>query len=406
MKLVFCGNCQMGALQRAYQTLVSPHTGDETTFVTFQHVDRPASRHAAAKADILVEQIWPTHKDGWLKGVNPGARRLRVPSVGAPFLFPFAGTSHPDGARTYGAYYPFDGDYGDAWLVRRLKAGADPGRIQAEYFELDIARAGHLDRRLEMSLDGQRALDRGTGYDFATIIETHFRTERLFKTPFHAEGRIMRHMLAVLLAKLDAPDAATRLLEPYLRSGFFQPRDMPLHPGVAAHFNLTWASQVVQYRFLSETFLTFPEWVGRFLRCEANPAVSRGVEAVLHNQPGAEDLLKQAATLLPASPLVAYAQGIMALRAGRYHEALHVLDGIAARFPNLAQIHAYRAQCHAALGDPDSEELALRQEIARSQHVRGLYVRLSILLAAQGRQADATTARQHAEALAPPKQRQ
>ncbi len=336
MRIVFCGNCQMGALERAYRALVCAHTGDETTVVLFQHADRPAAVQAAARADILIEQIWPTHKEGWLKDVNPSARRLRVPSVGAPFLFPFAGVSHPDSARHYGAYHPFDGEFGDAWLVRRLNGGDNPARIQAEYMGLDVARAGHLDRRLEMALGAQRTLENNTGYDFASIIEHHFRTERLFRTPFHAEGRIMRHMLSVLLAELDAPEAVRALVEPYLRSGLFQPRDMPLHPGVAAHFGLTWAGAHLSFRFLSEDYLTFEEWVARFLRCEAHPAVSRGVEAVLQNQAGAEDAFNTAAALLPNSALVAYARGILAKRAGRADEALHMLTGLATRFPGPA----------------------------------------------------------------------
>jgi len=180
---------------------------------------------------------------------------------------------------------------------------------------------------------------------------------------------------------------------------------MPLHPGVIDHFGLTWAGPATRFRFLSEAYLSFEEWVGRFLRCEAYPDVSRGVEAVLHEQPGAEDMFNQAAALLPDSALVAYARGILALRGHRNDEALQMLLGLATHFPDLPRIHAHLAECYAALGDRQAEELALRQALVRNAHVRGLYIRLATVLRAQGRPDEAAVTRRQAEALAPPRPR-
>ena len=323
------------------------------------------------------------------------------PASARHFSGPSQAPATPTACENTAPIIPSVGEFGDSWLARRLHAGGDPAHIQSDYMALDIARAGRLDRRLEMALDSQRALESGTSYDFAGIIATHFRSERLFKTPFHAEGRIMRHMLAGLLEDLDAPDAPRVAVQRYMNIGFFAAKEVPLHPGTIAHFGLSWAPPGMEFRFLSETMMSFEEWVARFLRCEAYPAVSAGVEAALQGQPNAEALLQQATAVLPDSPLVAYAHAVMARRAGRNGEALAMLQSLAERFTELPNIDGHLSECHVALGQDADAEIALRREVARSPHLRGLHLRLAAMLDRLGRVSEAAEARQNAAVLSP-----
>jgi hypothetical protein len=62
--------------------------------------------------------------------------------VGAPFLWPFAGSAHPESASRYGGYDPFRPEMGDGYLNRLLKEGLAPQEAARRYIDADVSKAG------------------------------------------------------------------------------------------------------------------------------------------------------------------------------------------------------------------------------------------------------------------------
>jgi hypothetical protein len=399
MRVVFFGNCQMQALRAATTLFAVPHTGDSVEWHFCAKGITPELREAVARADVLVDQISQMPQRHSVEGLETRARRLRVPAVGANFLWPFAGTSHPDSVRKHGVYNPFFGEMGDAWLVGRLNGVGDYDAAVADYMALDVAREARLDRRYEMGLETQAFLERETPYRFADLIAAHIRTERLFRTPYHIEGRLFRHMVAVFFGELGVPEAARRAVEKYLVASTFGPKELPMHPAVAAHFGLRWAGPDTRYRFNSEAMLSFEEWAHRFARCEAYPAVTRAVTAVQQGWPNAARLLRDAAAQLPDSALVRHAQATLLIRAGKHRAAVSTLQALARAFPALPGVHADMFECLAAMKLDKAAERAMRAEIALRPAQRSLYTRLARFLRERGQAPDAELA--CALALAP-----
>jgi hypothetical protein len=401
MKIVFFGNCQMQALRLATQLFAVPYTGDSVEWHFSAKGITPALRAALAQADVVVDQTSPMPQRHGVEKLETRARRLRVPLVGANFLWPFAGKAHPDSVRKYGPYNPFFADMGDAWLAARLKEGGDLDQAVAAYIALDVAQVAGLDWRYEVELDSLALLQRNTPYRFAELIAEYFRTERLFRIPYHIEGRLFRHMVSAFFTELGVPAAVHRSVEKYLVASTFGPKELPVHPGVAAHFGLHWAAADTLYRFNSEDMLSFEAWAYRFMRCEAYPAVTRAVTAVQQGWPNGARLLRVAAEQLPDSVLVRHAQATLLVRAGKYRAALAQLRDIASRFPALPGVHADLFDCLAGVGEDAAAEAAMRTEIALRPAQRNLYTRLARFLRERGRADDALAEAAIALELAP-----
>jgi tetratricopeptide (TPR) repeat protein len=401
MRLVFFGNCQLHMLQRIYSHFVVPHVGGAAVHVQANVALRPEHARAIATADVLVTQITQMAPGTDISHIETKARRMRVPVAGAMFLWPFAGTRHPDHLKRYPGYGPFTAEMCDGWIVNRLRSGGSATEIVAEYLALDVARAGHLERRLEMSLETQAMLEAGTGYAFAPLIEAHYRSEQLFKTPYHPQARLARTMAEIFLAELGAPAAAQDNVRQYLTHNFMVPTEVPIHPGVAAHFGLQWADAATKYRFYSEDMLTFEQWALRVARCEAYPAVNDAVNAVMGGAADGAAKLAAARGLLPASPLVWHAEAVLHTRAGRFDEALVLLRRVAAVAPAMMRLDADLFECLYGLGRWDEAEAALRAELMARPYQFALQAKLAAFLAELGRWEDAVGAAEIALALAP-----
>lgn len=378
--VVFYGNCQMQVLAQAYEIFAAPHTGERVLYV-----NAGGAHPDIARAGIVIDQITPMGDQAPIAGVPAGARRLRVPVVEGAFLWPFSGERHPDSLRRYPGYHPFSRELGDAWLLRAMARGTAPDAAVAQYLALDIGRAAHLDRRREIALDLQRAREADTAYRFAPLIEKHVRTEPLFRTPYHLGSRLARHMLLTLLDAIGAPPAARQAAALYATTSLFGGSDLPVHPGVAAHFGLDWAGPGTRYAFWRETMLNFEEWAHRFVRCEAYPEMDRAVDAVTRSLPGAPALLAAALAQLPDSPWGLRALAVLHLRANRFAEALAAIERAVALHPDLAGAHATLHDCLLGLGRTEDAIDALREEIRRQPFRIPHRMRLARHLMARGR---------------------
>ena len=392
MNLVFYGTCQMQVLSQAYEIFAVPHTGDTATYITPLRPPTPAAREAAARADVVVEQIMPVADQPPLAGLREGARRLLVPLVDGSFLWPFSGTAHPDSARTYGAYHPFPAEMGDGFLLRAMAKGASGEAAVRAYLAEDVARSGHAARRHEIALELQARREAGTSYRFATLIETHLRDERLFRTPYHLEIRLSRHMFLTLLDDLGTSAAARHAADCYYGKTLFGGLDLPIHPAIAAHHGLTWVDAATRHAFWREEMLSFEGYAHRFVRCLAYPAMDVAVQAVMRAQPGAEALLDAALADLPDSPWGLHALAILKLRAREFGAARATLDRVIALHPGLGGAHASRHDALLGLGRTEEAVAALREEVRRQPH--RVAPRLRLLRHGDGAQAQAILALQ------------
>ena len=391
----------MQVLAQAYDIFVAPHTGESVTYAGPLRTPDEASRAAIAQARIFVDQIMPMEGQGTLDGVPADARRLHVPLVDGSFLWPFSGARHPDSLQRYGSYHPFYIELGDSWLLKRMARGASPDQAVADYLVADIAKDGRLDRRYELAMELQAMRDGETHYRFTPLITEHFRTERLFRTPYHLEWRLSQHMLLTLLDDLDVPEAAKFAALTYGTKSLFAGSDLPVHPKVAAHFGLTWTDATTRVCFWRETMVNFEEYARRFAKCEAYPEMDIAVDAALRSLPDGPELLQGALEKLPDSPWGLHALAVLHIRGGRFRRAMKLLRRVAELHPNFAGVYAAMHECLVGLGRDAAACEALQEEVRRQPH-RVIYrLRLAQAFRAAGRIAEARDEAQIVLALQP-----
>ena len=92
-----------------------------------------------AGADVLVTQAAHFAPKTDISHIDTAARRLVVPVVGTPFVWPFSGQGHPESRRRYGKYDPFGGEQGDRHEQQPEKLG--PGKRHAAASRCQSGRA-------------------------------------------------------------------------------------------------------------------------------------------------------------------------------------------------------------------------------------------------------------------------
>ncbi len=388
-RLVFYGNCQIQVLAQAYELFAVPHTAEKITYVAAAAPPSDAARAAIAAADIVIDQITPMGAQPPVTGAPSGAGRVRVPVVDGSFLWPYSGARHPESLKRYPSYHPFPMELGDSWLLKCLARGATPDEAVSAYMALDIAKAAHLDRRFEIAMEWQRAREADTRFRFAPLIERHFRTERLFRTPYHLETRLFRHMLLTLLDDLGTNSKVRDVADIYAVKSLYGGSDLPVHPGTAGHFGLAWADAGTKYLFWREAVLTFEAYAHRFVRCEAYPDIERATDAVMKSQPEAHRLVAAALAAVPDSPWALHAAAILKVRETHFAAALPLLHRALAQHEFLPGARATLHECLLGLGRTEEATEALLQEVRHAPFRIPHQMRLAQHFRSLGRIADA-----------------
>ncbi len=382
--VVFYGRCQMQALSVVYGLLAGGPQGIPSVWMKSGRRLTAEEREIVARADTVVEQITPMQGVVALPGAPAGARRVRVPLVDGSFLWPFSSTGHPESRRRYRGYDPFRSEMGDSWLVGRLRNGIAPAYAADAYMDLDIARAAHLSRRMELVLGLQAARDGQTAFRFADVIEQKFRTVKLFRTPYHLEAPLLRLMLTTLLAEMDTPSDIAARAGGLLTGSVFPVHENAVHPHLAAHFGLNWVGEATTYSFWKETVLTFAEWVQRFVHCEAYPQVHEVFRALKQNREDAAARVADALRIMPDSPWLLHAAGVILQRAGRIDDALGFLGRSLQLRPSHAAAWREVGECLAQQGRLAEAIGAMERAVALERFNAGLQHRLAELLVQNG----------------------
>jgi hypothetical protein len=339
--VVFVGNCQMGALARLYRHIRPDLRDADVTYVPSYEEANEADRRRIAEAGVLVQQVVdfaPRIGDLPTRG-----RVHLVPHATAAFLWPYGGTPHPRNRPepTLDLSGPYPAELGDSFLNKAIAAGMAPDAAVTSYLATDVPQVRRIDRLRELHMAKQRDRDQACGIPVADRIESQFQTTCLFRTANHPEPPMMLWLAAEVFARMGEPPAALALLE----SGapeVMPPSEMPIHPAVAEHFGLGWATAERRYRFFDEGGFTFSEYAGRYMRYEWNALLAEGMHLLWKRETRAGvEVLKRA---VPSAPRSAVARMALA-------DALESVGDVKA-----AVDYAYQAVAI----EPDNEHYARR----------------------------------------------
>ena len=370
LKVGFYGNCQMQALAGVYVRFVYPFTGGDVRYIDAYQPIGVADWEFLAEIDLLVTQKAPmpspTPWDTLPCHTGPAPVRTHlVPHVSGEFLWPFTGRERIDNPRGPGienGVWP--GEIGDAFLDRQLQADASPEAALAAYLGVDPALDMQLDRRYELALNGLRTREAGTPYRAAELIEAHFRSEPLFRSPNHPGLRLSRHMALTLLREIGAPEDAQARAAKYLTAPIFPITEMPVHPGVARHFGLGWAGADRRYQFYREGAVSFGEFVHQYISGAHNAPLFAGTEALEAEDAAALQHLREAIRLSPHSAECHAALAEACWLNGDHAGALRSAEEAARLDPQSPDRPRQIARIRASLGDFDAAGLAMQAAIA------------------------------------------
>jgi tetratricopeptide (TPR) repeat protein len=362
MRIVMIGNCQIEAMLGLYSRFAKKSFEQDILYVRSYETISAEHHRALETADIIVEQLQDFRPKGDIAGIKVKAERIAVPVVHGGFLWPFAGQPHPKNpSRPFREAGPYGSEMSDAYLNRLIKADTPPAEAVRKYTDLDVNATVSLDRLLEISLEKQRARDTASGFSVAPVIEQYFRREQVFLTPYHPNARVAVALAEQFFAKLGVDPADTRRMQRCLRVTPFPKDELPVHPAVARHFGLSWATPDRKYRFLDEGAFTFTEFAGRYAGCVWNEALDAGMAAArARDFAGAITLLTGALADSPGSAAGHSVLGTALEQVGRWQEAVAPVEQAVRLNPTEA---SYRLQLGLLLyrqGKGDAAERELR----------------------------------------------
>jgi Flp pilus assembly protein TadD len=275
--IVFLGNCQARRLYVFYNEHFAPVTGDTTGLVANFEVLTPQVREVLAHADVIVSQVTDADQKVSLDKVETRAKVVEYPYVTGNFLWPYSGKAHIHNTPLPHMHEgPYGAQYGNPWLNARIKKGARPEDIVAEYEALDMSKAVNLDRTYELSMDRARERDQKSGSAIAALIERALTDIPLFMTPANLELPLFLELARGVYEQLGLPSSTIDDALGTLWRTPFPIADHPIHPSVARHFRLKFIGPDTRYRTFTGESLTFREWITRYVNYQWNDALLEG----------------------------------------------------------------------------------------------------------------------------------
>jgi len=411
-KIVFLGNCQGRRLQVLFDDEFRAITGDTTDFVVSYEPFTDRVREILLAADIIVAQAIDSEHSVNIDTLDLRAEIILYPNITGAFLWPFSGDAHILNEKLPHFHDgPYGREYGDRWLNRKIKQGAQPADIIREYLELDVPKVTRLDRMYELLIERGYQRDVRTGFAATEIIEREFRDNRLFLTPANLELPLFVHVARIVYDRLGVPASEVERVLAGLWRTPFPLIDLPIHPAVARHFGLKYIDETTRYRTAAGELLSFVEWVERYVRYEWNDPLLRGtVRAGQIRVNGSEvddtiALLRQGLAQSP-SPTQGSAGGYaglghLLLLKGDTDAAFQAMQQAEACDPTNPQLAVNVAHQLAERGDLDAAERRLRDLADVWPHYSVGWARLAHIFARRGNGPNALSAIQRAVALSP-----
>jgi hypothetical protein len=148
--------------------------------------------------------------------------------------------------------------YADANVIRMARSGVEPSAAFSQYIAMNVNELGDLDGLMDYFFVDQRPKEDETDIKIIDFVLDNFRRERLFLCINHGSNRLLFHMANQILERTGC-----RALPLELRDQLSEmtPPEIPIHPGVARHFGISWATPETRYRIDSRRYWTFEEYV-------------------------------------------------------------------------------------------------------------------------------------------------
>lgn len=258
--LVVVGNSQAEAMARALRGVERVTDRYRVEFVA---CGQPLAS-SYEPGSFLLEQL-PFESHPVPTGI---VRRAAFPNLTCGMLWPLAAPNplnHPEPDFPNG---PFP--YADAFLQACVLAGTSRPQMLRLYFQavwsdswpdLDVALRAESARLLE--------LDRASGLQIGSFVLAAFRERRLFLNPDAPAdvllGELILQLLAPVFPREDLKgevDAAFASLGTRDCLGVLA---IPVHPTLARHYALTWASPLMSFNYFDREQLTDREYYGRYI---------------------------------------------------------------------------------------------------------------------------------------------
>jgi hypothetical protein len=221
----------------------------------------------AHNAAVIVHQAeaWDRNADHVMSRLPSGCIRIPIFSVALPTLWPFyfkdLAVRKVKWPGFEGHYFP----YGDSWLTRQVKAGAEPEDIVRDYLALDVNATTPLDAWRAVNIANLRKKEETAVIRVADYIEAGFESRRSFWAINHPANGVIRVMVGQLLEALGLPDLDPAAGEEFAaQSGFGDMLHQPVHPSVIEHYGLSWIRKGSVYRHWNDS-LCFEDLVRRYV---------------------------------------------------------------------------------------------------------------------------------------------
>jgi tetratricopeptide (TPR) repeat protein len=312
-KVIFVGNCQAQALFGAYLTWIAPGRGETVQYVPAYEEADDAAKARIRDADLIALQITDSEQKVNLADIGAHGRVVRFPMVTAFYLWPFHSGAHPRDAEIPAQYRRvFSGDYGDRWLDRRLAAGLPAADILAQYRDPGILAEAKLDRLMELVTQKQRERDAQADMQLGDYITSRLPTEQVFVHLHHPNLALFLVMLREVFARLGCSGAEIEGAAAATRISPFPPAEPPVHPRIAEHLGLQWATPDRTYRFAFGERLSWETFAARYVAHDWNEPLQRALSEIHQDLPPAE-LADLAARMEAAASHYDSAEGFFAL---------------------------------------------------------------------------------------------
>jgi tetratricopeptide (TPR) repeat protein len=348
-KVIFVGNCQAQALYGAYLTWIAPGREETVQYVPAYEEADDAAIERIRQADLIALQITDADQKVNLADIGARGRVVRFPMVTAMFLWPFHSGAHPRDANIPAEYRRvFTGNFGDRWLDRRLAAGEDPRAIVEHYRQPAVVSEARLDRMIELVAQKQQERDAQADMKLGDYIMRHLTTERVFIHLHHPNLALFQLMLREVFARMDCTTAEIERAVGAYRASPFPPEEPPVHPRIAEHLGLQWATPGLAYRFYFGERLTWETFCARYVAHDWNHPLQHCL-SFAHRDLPRDELERIVTELEPAAARYDSSEGYFALsdmrrRLGDLPGSLAALDRALASDPLSLPCLARRAE--------------------------------------------------------------
>ena len=190
---------------------------------------------------------------------------IKFPPFSALFLWPFSGNDPRVAADP--ERYPWP----DSMAAVLSTESLDDDALFDKYMAVTTERMPDLDRRLRLDAARWQATDALADIQLGEWVERNFRTTQLFHTSGHitaaASGTLFRQLLQRTHG-LDRRPIGQALTEADLLLRHHQGQNfecVPIHPAVAAAFNLSWYDPNALYRWHGHEW-TFRQYILHYIR--------------------------------------------------------------------------------------------------------------------------------------------